>query len=88
VVCWNDHTAYRALGDCRRRGFRVPEDVAVVGFDGCPTPYDDAWSLTTIRAPWSEAARTAAQYLNALLEGETVPQETVLPVELIPGHTA
>lgn len=86
-VCWNDYSAYELLAKCRQHHLRVPEDVAIVGFDGCSTPYDSVWSLTTIRAPWSEAARMAVQYLDALLNSESVPQETVLPVEFIPGHT-
>jgi DNA-binding LacI/PurR family transcriptional regulator len=88
IVCWNDQTALQVLADCRRQRLRVPEDIAVAGFDGCPTPNDDVWSLTTVRAPWAAAARTAVQYLNDLLEGKSLPQETVLPIELIPGHTA
>lgn len=88
IVCWHDDTAYGVLAHCRRHGIRVPEEIAVVGFNGCPTPSDTLWSLTTIRAPWAAAARTAVEYLNRLLEGEPVPQETVLPVEFIQGHTA
>lgn len=88
IVCWNDQVALQVLADCRRQRIRVPEEIAVAGFDGCPTPSEDVWSLTTVRAPWAAAARTAVQYLNDLLEGKSLPQETVLPVELIPGHTA
>jgi DNA-binding LacI/PurR family transcriptional regulator len=67
---------------------RVPEDVAVVGFDGCPTPYDGFWSLTTVRAPWAQVAQVAVEQLNALLQGQTVPAETVLPVEFVVGQTS
>jgi LacI family transcriptional regulator len=88
IVCWHDDTAYGVLAHCRRYGLRVPEEVAVAGFNGCPTPIDTLWSLTTIRAPWAAVARTAVEYLNRLLEGKAVPQETVLPVEFIQGHTA
>ncbi len=88
VVCWNDTSAYDLLSLCRLEGLRVPEDVAVIGFDGCPTPYDDFWSLTTIRAPWAHVAQTAVEHLNALLQGQAVPSETVLPVELVAGQTS
>jgi DNA-binding LacI/PurR family transcriptional regulator len=88
IVCWHDNTAYDVLVHCRSHGIRVPEEIAVVGFNGCPTPIDTLWSLTTIRAPWAMVARTAVEYLNTLLEGKPVPPETVLPVEFIPGHTA
>ena len=88
IVCWNDQIALQVFADCRRQRIRVPEQIAVAGFDGCPTPYEDVWSLTTVRAPWAAAARTAVQHLRDLLEGKSLAQETVLPVELIPGHTA
>ena len=87
-VFWNDTSAYYFLGFCRQRGIRIPEDVAVVGFDGCSTPYEKFWSLTTVRAPWAEVAQTAVGHLNKLLNGETVPAETVLPVQLVAGQTS
>lgn len=87
VACWNDQTAYDILADCRRHNLRVPEDLAVVGFDGSSTPYGNPGFMTTIRAPWAEVARTAVLYLDTLLKGETVPPETMLPIELIVGHT-
>ncbi len=87
IACWNDQTAYEMLSECERHGVRVPDDVAVVGFDGTSTVYGSRGSLTTIRAPWAEVARTAVLYLDHLLKGEPVPQETVLPIEFVQGHT-
>ncbi len=88
VVCWNDASAYDLLAHCHRRGLRVPEDLAVVGFDGECNPLDFRWRLTTIRAPWAEAAQTAVTLLMAQLEGEEVSQETVLPVAFVAGDSA
>jgi DNA-binding LacI/PurR family transcriptional regulator len=87
IVCWNDQTAYEMLAACRRYGVRVPADVAIVGFDGSSTAYENRVALTTIRAPWAEAARTAVHYLDHLLKGEPVPQTTVLPIEFVQGQT-
>ena len=88
VVCWNDTTAYAFLALCRLAGVRVPEDLAVIGFDGCPTPYDGFWSLTTVRAPWARSAEIAVELLSDLLQGKNVARETVLPVEFVPGQTS
>lgn len=90
VLCWSDSDAYRLLAQTRRRGIRVPEDMAVVGFDGDPNPLSSWWQLTTVRAPWSEVARTALKQLVSRVEGETeeVPHETILPVEFLAGDSA
>lgn len=88
VCCWNDMTAYDLWRECHQNGIRVPEDLAIIGFDGffcrkCLSP-----RLTTIRVPWGEIAETASQLLVSQIQGNSVPPETVLPVQLIPGHTA
>jgi DNA-binding LacI/PurR family transcriptional regulator len=87
VVCWNDLVAYELLAQCHKYGLRTPDDLAVVGFDGVPTPFDFVRRLTTVRAPWAEVARTAVDLLIAQIQGEPVCQETILPVELICGDT-
>jgi DNA-binding LacI/PurR family transcriptional regulator len=88
VVCWCDQAAYELLAACRARGLRVPEDLAITGYDDTHQPLDFQWRLTTIRAPWAEVAKTAVQLLAEQLDGVEVPMETVLPVELVPGNSA
>ena len=88
AVCWITGNAYELYAHCRHYGVRVPDDLAIVAFDGHATPQDSVWSLTMIRSPWANVARTAVLYLDALLKGETIPQETVLPVEFVQGSTS
>ena len=88
IVCSNDLLAYAAVDYCRSQNLRVPGDFAVVGFDGIVPQVRPAARLTTIRAPWSEVARTALGLVVKRLAGEAVPKETVLPVELVIGDTA
>ena len=91
AVCWNDLSAYDLLGHCRTLGVRVPQDLAVLGFDDIPPPPGAGITrrLTTVRAPWAEVTRTAVKLLVAHVEtGEPVPAETVLPVSLVTGDTA
>ena len=40
LVCANDETALGAIEECQRRGIRIPEDLAITGFDGnvCTNP--------------------------------------------------
>jgi DNA-binding LacI/PurR family transcriptional regulator len=88
AVCWCDGAAYRLVNLCRGWGVRVPEDLAIVGFDDAHNPVDSPWRLTTVHAPWRETARTAVTLLMAQLAGEEVAQETVLPVEFVFGDSA
>lgn len=87
LVCWNDVSAYGILAQCALAGIRVPEDLSVVGFDGVPLPYGLHSDLTTVVAPWAEAARLAVLTLNAVLNGESVEPMTILPVRLSSGAT-
>ncbi|BDI29621.1 LacI family transcriptional regulator [Capsulimonas corticalis] len=88
AVCWNDVFAYQMIEHFRSAGVRVPEDLAVVGFDGSTSPIPPAYRLTTIRAPWRQMARDAVALVLSRHEGAAIPDETILPVEFIRGDTA
>jgi DNA-binding LacI/PurR family transcriptional regulator len=88
VVCWMDISAYVLLEHCESIGLRVPDDLAIVGFDGVPLDIKPKRALTTVRAPWVDVAAQAVEYLQWLLEGKEVPPQTVLPVQLCLGDTA
>ncbi len=87
VACSNDFLAFHLLDSCRSLGLRVPDDLAVAGFDGVMSPLGPALRLTTIRAPWVAVARTAVSLLVSQIDGREIPAETVLPVELVVGDT-
>jgi LacI family transcriptional regulator len=88
VVCGDDDLADGTIRNCETLGLRVPKDVAVVGFGGLVSRARPSRFLTTISAPWAEAARTAVNLLLGSLAGEEIPLETVLPVRLVVGETA
>jgi DNA-binding LacI/PurR family transcriptional regulator len=83
VFAASDLTALGALGALRARGRRVPDDVAVVGFDDIPQAAIADPPLTTIRQPIGEVGRTMARRLLERIGGQTPPQSTVLPVDLV-----
>lgn len=69
VFCFNDMLAIGALRTLRDNGIRVPEDVAVMGFDDIEESSYSAPSLTTIRPDKEGIARTAIELLAARLDG-------------------
>ncbi len=87
VVCWGDIAADGFSLWCRQQGLRVPEDIALVGFDGFTPMIRPAMNLTTIVAPWSQVACETVSLLVERCQGKKVPQSTILPVELRVGDT-
>lgn len=63
VFCANDLLALGVLGECTRQGVRVPDDLAIVGYDDIPYAEFSAVSLTSVRQPSADLGRTAAQML-------------------------
>lgn len=63
VVCANDETALGLLLSALGRGLRVPEDVAITGFDDMPMAELVRPALTTVRQPIRELAATTARLL-------------------------
>lgn len=76
--------AMRALAE---RGLRVPEDVAVVGYDDLFVSAFTTPALTTVSQHIAESGRALARGLVAMIEGGT-PSETVIPVELVRRRSA
>lgn len=87
VICWCDDRAAYLIQSCRNRGIDVPGQLAVAGFDGF-APAENQMPMTAVRAPWKQVAHTAVTLVEALCNGEHVPTETRLPVELVAGYSA
>lgn len=69
VFAANDQMAYGAMLALHRRGFVVPRDVSVVGFDDLPTSSFTVPPLTTVHRGIAEVGESAAQTVIDLLEG-------------------
>ncbi len=75
VVCANDETALGLMLGALGRGLRVPEDIAITGFDDLQMARLVRPGLTTVHQPVRELATTAARLLGApldQLDGDTV----------------
>ncbi|MET4780963.1 LacI family DNA-binding transcriptional regulator [Glaciihabitans sp. UYNi722] len=83
VAAANDQMAVGAYAAIRERGLRIPEDIAVVGFDNNYFGLTSTPSLTTVHQPSVELGTAMAEVLVKLIEGEPVEQATILPTHLI-----
>jgi DNA-binding LacI/PurR family transcriptional regulator len=84
VFCISDLRAIGALRALFEAGIRVPEEVALVGFDGILLGQYTTPSLTTMNQPREQMGRLAADMLFTLLEGhQPQPSEQVLAAELL-----
>ncbi len=78
VFAAGDAVALGAMVALRRRGIRIPEDMALVGFDDIPlAAYVDP-PLTTVRLPAYELGREAAKLLIDIVEGVEPEQTRIL----------
>ncbi|SEG95559.1 LacI family transcriptional regulator [Nonomuraea solani] len=84
LVCANDETAIGAVLALLDRGHRVPQDVAVTGFDDIPMAGLPVSGLTTVHQPMRELGRETARLLLRDIEG-TVPAavDRVLETQLV-----
>jgi diguanylate cyclase (GGDEF)-like protein len=83
IVAVNDETAIGVVHALLARGVRVPDDVAVVGFDDLDAARFCFPPLTTVRQPFRRQGRVAADLLVAELRGERAPERVVLRTELV-----
>ncbi|MGW4873935.1 LacI family DNA-binding transcriptional regulator [Streptomyces chartreusis] len=79
VIAHHDLLAAGFLSGLRDAGIKAPDDVAVAGFDDGPLA--EALGLTTIRQPFTESGRHAAELLRSLIEK---PQQTPVRTLLVP----
>lgn len=84
VFAASDVMAAGALHTLRAAGRRIPQDVAVVGFDDSPIARHTDPGLTSVRQPVEEMGRTMARVLLTALGAPGAAREhVVLPTELV-----
>lgn len=84
LFCASDTMAMGSLLALHEADYRVPDDVAVVGFDGLPSSRYTIPPLTTVRQPVYEKGQVAANMLIDEIEGSgPAPTHTELEPELV-----
>ena len=90
VVCASDMMALGAIRAARQRGFEVPRDISVVGFDDSPLIAFTDPPLTTIRKPVQAMGQAAVRALLEEIGGTPAPHSefVFLPELVVRGSTA
>ena len=69
VFCGNDNLALGCLFECQRRGIRVPDDIAIIGFNDtefCAAAFP---SLSSVATPRYDMARRSAEIIIEIIRG-------------------
>lgn len=88
IVCGNDLIAQGVIGECGRRGLRVPEDVSIVGFDDIAIAAAFDPPLTTIRQERNELGKCAYVILSSLIRHIPIGRTQLRPSLIVRESTA
>lgn len=84
LVCANDELALSTMKALQSAGVKVPDDIAIVGWDDVMTARYVSPGLTTVRQPLYELGRVAAIRLHERISGGPAATEPlILPTELV-----
>ena len=76
VICSHDNIACAAIKKCMQLGYKVPEDISIVGFDDLPIATSTSPKLTTVRQDRVELGKSGFFALSSLLSD--IPISTFL----------
>ncbi|MFN8471156.1 MAG: substrate-binding domain-containing protein [Anaerolineae bacterium] len=83
IVTTNDQQAHGALQALQQRGLRVPEDVAVVGFNDDRDSRVSTPPLTSVEMPFYRLGQSSVDMLLGLVDGGNVPEPTTLRTRVV-----
>jgi DNA-binding LacI/PurR family transcriptional regulator len=89
LMAFNDISAIGALNHFREHGWRIPQDLSVVGFDDVPAARIVYPALTTVQQPLQLMGETAArEVINAIANGANDQQLVLTPQLIVRNSTA
>lgn len=88
IICGNDLLASGAVKCARSLGFRVPEDVSIIGYDDIPLAAEMDPPLTTIRQDLGGLGRACFYTLHAMLDDVSLNKSSLRPQLIVRESTA
>lgn len=87
LVVGNDQMALGAIRGLREHGFRVPEDMSIIGFDNLPEAAYYEPPLSSVQQNFAALGRQCADLIVALMQGEPLPVLEPLTPTLVPRES-
>ena len=72
IICSQDTLANAALIQCQQLGYKVPEDISIIGFDDIPIAAYTSPPLTTVRQDRLELGKSGFFALSSLLNSISI----------------
>lgn len=82
-VCVNDRNAAIVIKSLQYNGYKVPEDIKVIGFDNMEFSQNMKPSLTTLEVNRKEIAKKAIRRINEMIHEDTIPETIMLSPQII-----
>lgn len=87
IFAGTDHLAVVIVEELRGMGFRVPEDIQIIGYDGLRQMNQGPYFVSSIYQDTAQIARQSVNCLARLMDGEQVESVVDLPVQFVDGGT-
>lgn len=82
ILCANDHMAVSVASELIKRGYRIPDDIIVTGYDGLDYGLSFSPSITTAEAPLEEMGQKSVQLIDAKLTRGVTPRTVFMKSKL------
>jgi len=84
VFCCNDSTAMGVIKEVHKKQLKIPDDIAIIGFDDIPNSAYCNPRLTTVRVPQLVLGKEAFNLLNEVIRHPLDPPQTrIITTELV-----
>lgn len=87
IICANDYMAVAVISELIERGYRIPEDICVSGYDGIREAYAFQPSITTVCVPFYDMGVEAVEVIARNLSKQGNPEKIYFPTRLVPAES-
>ena len=88
LFCINDYVAFRISEALQKKGYKIPEDFSICGFDNLHYFQEMIVELATVEQDFSKIGKVSVELLINLINGENnIVTDNIIETKLIKGNT-